>query len=72
MRYVTVGDSLKGVGDEPTATSVRGWADLVAQGLARQHGGIEYANLAVRGRLLEPIATEQVDAALALSPSPPL
>lgn len=73
MRYVAVGDSFtEGVGDEPTATSVRGWADLVAQGLARQHGGIEYANLAVRGRLLEPIATEQVDAALALSPQPTL
>lgn len=72
MRYVAVGDSFtEGVGDEPEGRETpRGWADLVAEGLARAHGGIEYANLAVRGRLLAPIATEQIDAALALDPLP--
>ena len=74
MRYVAIGDSFtEGVGDERPDGSVRGWADLVAAGLAATAGEpVQYANLAVRGRLLEPIATEQVDAALALSPPPTL
>lgn len=72
MRYVALGDSFtEGVGDEPNGPDTpRGWADLVAEGLAGVHEGIDYANLAVRGRLLEPIATGQVDDALALSPRP--
>ncbi|WP_409328715.1 SGNH/GDSL hydrolase family protein [Trujillonella humicola] len=74
MRYVAVGDSFtEGVGDELPGGAVRGWADLVAGGLAAAGGeAVEYANLAVRGRLLEPIATEQVPAALALDPPPTL
>jgi len=74
MRYVAVGDSFtEGVGDEQPDGSVRGWADLVAAGLATATGRrVQYANLAVRGRLLEPIVTEQVDRALALSPAPTL
>ena len=74
MRYVAIGDSFtEGVGDELPDGSVRGWADLVAAGLASGEGGtVHYANLAVRGRLLEPIVTEQLDAALALDPPPTL
>ncbi|WHU48466.1 SGNH/GDSL hydrolase family protein [Gordonia sp. L191] len=74
MRYVAVGDSFtEGVGDEPDGPDTpRGWADLVAERLAAAHGGIDYANLAVRGRLLEPIVTDQVDAALRLDPLPTL
>lgn len=41
-----------------------GWADRVAQALAP----VEYANLAVRGKLLDQIAEEQVPAAVALEP----
>ncbi|MFW0792335.1 SGNH/GDSL hydrolase family protein [Gordonia sp. CPCC 205515] len=72
LRYVAVGDSFtEGVGDEThDPDRPRGWADLVADGLAAAHGTVEYANLAIRGRLLEPIATEQIDAALALDPLP--
>ncbi|WP_447001933.1 SGNH/GDSL hydrolase family protein [Saccharothrix isguenensis] len=72
MRYVAIGDSFtEGVGDERPDGSPRGWADLVAAGLAVASGEtVHYANLAVRGRLLEPIATTQLDAALALSPAP--
>ena len=72
MRYVAIGDSFtEGVGDELPDGSVRGWADLVAAGLAEATGGVvHYANLAVRGRLLAPIVTEQLDAALALTPPP--
>ncbi|MEV8511951.1 SGNH/GDSL hydrolase family protein [Dactylosporangium sp. NPDC051484] len=74
MRYVAIGDSFtEGMGDERPDGSPRGWADLVAAGLAAANGGaVRYANLAVRGRLLEPIVTEQLDAALAMSPAPTL
>jgi len=72
VRYVAVGDSFtEGVGDERPDGSVRGWADVLAAGLAAALGEpVRYANLAVRGRLLAPIMTEQVDAALTLSPPP--
>jgi lysophospholipase L1-like esterase len=71
---VAIGDSFtEGVGDELADGSVRGWADRVAAGLAAaQGGGVHYANLAVRGRLLEPIVTGQLEAALSLTPAPTL
>ena len=73
MRYVAVGDSFtEGVGDEPDGVNPRGWADIVAAGLAAEHGSVDYANLAIRGRLLAPIATEQIDAALSMDPLPTL
>lgn len=74
IRYVAIGDSFtEGVGDERSDGTSRGWADLVATGLATATGQtVHYANLAVRGRLLGPIATTQLDAALALSPAPTL
>lgn len=74
MRFVAIGDSFtEGVGDERPDGTPRGWADLVAAGLATALGEtVRYANLAVRGRLMEPIATTQLDAALALSPAPTL
>jgi len=69
--YVAIGDSFtEGVGDELPDGHVRGWADLVALGLALASSApIGYANLAIRGRLLAPIATDQLDAALALAPA---
>ena len=74
MHYAAIGDSFtEGVGDERPDGSPRGWADLVASGLARTRGEpVGYANLAVRGRLLAPIVTDQLDAALALDPPPSL
>ncbi len=74
MRYAAIGDSFtEGVGDEPVGAGPRGWADLVAAGLAVHHGEpIDYVNLAVRGRLLTPVVTEQLDTALALDPPPTL
>ncbi len=52
---------------------VRGWADRLAQALSARRTAagdapLHYANLAVRGRLLRPIVTEQVPTALALRP----
>ncbi|MEY2847735.1 MAG: hypothetical protein RI885_400, partial [Actinomycetota bacterium] len=69
--YVAIGDSFtEGVGDEVSGGRVRGWADLVAQGLALASSDpVTYANLAIRGRLLEPIVVEQAPAAIALRPA---
>jgi lysophospholipase L1-like esterase len=74
MRYAAIGDSFtEGLGDELPDGSVRGWADRVAAGLAAEGTEpVRYANLAIRGRLLEPIVTEQLERALSLSPAPTL
>ncbi|WP_029144274.1 SGNH/GDSL hydrolase family protein [Microbacterium luticocti] len=71
VRLVAIGDSFtEGVGDELPGGVVRGWADLVAQGWADATGRpIEYANLAIRGKLIGPIVDEQLEAALALKPT---
>lgn len=70
-RYVAIGDSFtEGIGDpEPQSPGGhRGWADRAADVLAERTDDFAYANLAIRGRLLQQIADEQVDAALALRP----
>lgn len=70
-RYVALGDSFtEGMGD-PEARSpggLRGWADRVADELAVGQEDFAYANLAVRGLLLEQILNQQVGQALALKP----
>ncbi len=71
VRFVAIGDSFtEGVGDELPDGTVRGWADLVAEGWAASRGhSIEYANLAIRGKLVWPIVEEQLEPALALKPT---
>jgi lysophospholipase L1-like esterase len=71
VRFVAIGDSFtEGVGDERPDGTVRGWADLTAHGWAASRGeSIEYANLAIRGRLVWPIVREQLERALALGPT---
>lgn len=71
VRYVAIGDSFtEGVGDELPDGRVRGWADLVAEGWAEASGEpIEYANLAIRGKLVWPIVEQQLEPALALKPT---
>lgn len=68
--YVALGDSLtEGLEDRDAAGEPIGWADRLAQHLADRAGRpIQYANLAIRGRLLRPILDEQVEPALALKP----
>jgi lysophospholipase L1-like esterase len=51
----------------------RGWSDRVATGLAADRSGVAhypvtYANLAIRGKLLDQVVAEQVGPALALGP----
>lgn len=70
-RFVAVGDSFtEGLGDpEPSAPSgLRGWADRVAETLAAYSPDFAYANLAVRGKLIDQVSTEQIDNALELKP----
>ncbi len=70
-RYVALGDSFtEGIGDpEPRSPGGnRGWADRVAETLSTQTEDFAYANLAVRGRLLQQIIDEQVESALLLRP----
>lgn len=70
-RYVAIGDSFtEGIGDpEPQSPGGhRGWADRVAEVLASSTSDFAYANLAIRGRLLQQIIDEQIEPALDLSP----
>ncbi|WP_258368799.1 SGNH/GDSL hydrolase family protein [Curtobacterium sp. MCBD17_013] len=68
--YAAIGDSFaEGMGDERPDGTPRGWADLVAQGIAAAAAGpVTYANLAIRGRLLAPLLDEQLEPAIALRP----
>lgn len=61
MRLVCVGDSFtEGLCDDPRPDGeYLGWADRVASALAP----VDYANLAVRGKLFDQILTEQVPVA---------
>jgi len=69
-RFVALGDSFtEGLMDvESTAGRHVGWADRVAAVLARRTPGLEYANLAIRGRKAPQVFTEQVPTAVALAP----
>lgn len=70
-RYVALGDSFtEGIGDpEPGSVGgLRGWADRVAEELAADHPDFAYANLAVRGLLMQQILDQQIGQALTLKP----
>ncbi|MFB7511830.1 SGNH/GDSL hydrolase family protein [Streptomyces sp. NPDC056144] len=70
--YAAIGDSFtEGVGDPGPDGTFVGWADRFAVLLADQlpeHDAFRYANLAVRGRLLDQIVAEQVPRAKELAP----
>jgi lysophospholipase L1-like esterase len=74
-RLVCVGDSFtEGMCDDlrPDGHHL-GWSDRVAHALARQAAGtgdaVEYANLAVRGKLLDQVVDEQLEVAASFAPS---
>ena len=67
-----MGDSFtEGVGDwnRKLPNGVRGWADRVAEKLAKAEPGWEYANLAVRSKRLRHVINEQLEPALAFRPT---
>ncbi|MDX3071278.1 SGNH/GDSL hydrolase family protein [Streptomyces sp. NPDC088354] len=69
--YTAVGDSFtEGVGDPGPDGNLIGWADRLAVLLSdrRPEHDFRYANLAVRGRLLDQIVDEQVPRAIELHP----
>jgi lysophospholipase L1-like esterase len=68
-RYVALGDSTTEGLDDPTADGgFRGWADRLAEQIARENPDLRYANLAIRGRRIPQVREEQLAAALALRP----
>ncbi|WP_041831734.1 SGNH/GDSL hydrolase family protein [Actinoplanes sp. N902-109] len=69
--FVAMGDSFtEGMNDAYPDGTYRGWADLVAARLAVDAGpDFGYANLAVRGKLLDQVLAGQLEPALAMRPS---
>lgn len=68
-RFVAIGDSQsEGLNDGDDARGYRGWADRLAERLAEIEPGVQYANLAIRGRLARQVREEQLAPALALQP----
>jgi lysophospholipase L1-like esterase len=67
--FVALGDSFtEGLDDFRPDGSIRGWADRVAELIAARQGYVNYANLAVRGKVLAQIVADQFPAALAARP----
>ncbi|WP_201265275.1 SGNH/GDSL hydrolase family protein [Rhodococcus sp. P1Y] len=69
--YIALGDSFtEGVGDaDPSSPNgVKGWADRVADELSVGNPNFRYANLAVRGKLIDQVIADQVPAAVAAAP----
>lgn len=69
-RYIALGDSFtEGLNDHDGSGEFRGWADRLAEQLAScSEDDVEYANLAVRGRLLRQVVEEQVPVAVEARP----
>jgi lysophospholipase L1-like esterase len=60
-RLVVCGDSYsEGMTDEIVNGHYRGWADRIADGLAKKSPTFTYANLAVRGKLLPQVIADQI------------
>lgn len=69
QRFVALGDSTtEGLWDMNPDGSFRGWADRLAERLAQDEPNLQYANLAVRGKLARQLVDEQLEPALALKP----
>jgi len=68
-RYVAIGDSqTEGLWDGDDDIGLRGFADRLAAMLDALYPGLQYANLAIRGKLVADVLREQVPRALALRP----
>lgn len=63
--YVALGDSFTEGLEDPAERGFRGWADRLAEHIEDDQPGLRYANLAVRGKLIDEIVAEQVPAAVA-------
>jgi lysophospholipase L1-like esterase len=64
-QFIALGDSLtEGLSDKYPDGSYRGWADRVADEMSKHDQDFRYANLAVRGKLLEQVIADQLQVAL--------
>lgn len=64
-RFIALGDSMtEGMSDEVIDGKYRGWADRVADVLAKGNSDFTYMNLAVRGKLLKQVVEDQIPVAL--------
>ena len=60
-RYIALGDSMtEGMTDEVVNGKFRGWADRIADVMAQQNPQFTYANLAVRGKLIQQVIDDQL------------
>lgn len=60
-RFIALGDSFtEGMCDDLVDGNFRGWADRVADELAKHSSDFTYMNLAVRGKLIDQVLTEQL------------
>lgn len=67
--FVAIGDSFtEGLDDRRDDGTFRGWADRVAERLAADVPDLRYANLAVRGKLLDQVVDDQIPVAEELRP----
>ena len=68
-RYVAIGDSqTEGLWDGDETVGFLGFADRLAAMIDSIYPGLQYANLAIRGKLLADVLIEQVPQALAMRP----
>jgi lysophospholipase L1-like esterase len=64
-RFIALGDSMtEGMSDEVVKGKYRGWADRVADVLAKDDPNFTYVNLAIRGKLLKQVVEDQIPSAL--------
>ena len=67
--FVAIGDSFtEGLHDPGPDGGYRGWADRAADAMVRRRPGFRYANLAIRGKLLDEVLAEQLPRAVELAP----
>ena len=68
-RYVALGDSqTEGLWDGDDSAGVVGFADRLAAMLDELHPGLQYANLAVRGKRVRDVLDDQLPYAVAMQP----
>jgi len=64
-RLIICGDSYsEGMSDEIINGQYRGWADRIADVMAKEEPGFTYINLAVRGKLLKQVIDDQLPVAI--------
>jgi lysophospholipase L1-like esterase len=64
-RFIALGDSMtEGMTDEVIDGKFRGWADRVADVIAKSNPSFTYMNLAIRGKLLKQVVDDQIPVAI--------